>query len=227
MLTVSTFRSTSASRCGLIDRHPHLPLHAGRSPARTRRARSAARTSDSSSRSIRLRRSSRSAFMTLPFQPAHVGAGASAPRPATAPCSAITLTSALPTTAASAQRPTCGDLLGRRDPEAQRQRQIGVRPDPRDQRLGVGRDLVARAGDAEPGDHVEKSAPQLRRRPNPRVRRRRAQQEDRIEPGADEPTRGTARPPRPADRAPARRRRRRPRAASTNSASPIRRTGLA
>ena len=35
----------------------------------------------------------------------------------------------------------------------------------RDQRLGVGRHLVARAGDAEPGDHVEKPAPERPTRP--------------------------------------------------------------
>ena len=67
---------------------------------------------------------------------------------------------------------------------------------------------VARAGDAQPRDHVEKPAAELRRPPDPLIRRRRADQEYRIEAGVDQGRCAAARPPRPGSRAAARRPRR-------------------
>ena len=79
-----------------------------------------------------------------------------------------------------------GDVLGTRNAEAQRDRQRRVRADPFDQRLGARGDAIARPGHAQPRNAIQEPAPELGRLPDPLVRRRRAQQEDRIKTGGRE-----------------------------------------
>ena len=80
--------------------------------------------------------------------------------------------------------PTSAHVLGPRDAEARARSAAScargsAAPAPRRPSATA----IARAGHAEPRDAVQEPAPELRRLPNPRVGRRRAQQEDRIEPG--------------------------------------------
>ncbi len=75
------------------------------------------------------------------------------------PASAMTLTSALPTTAASAHRPTSRTCSGFRDAEAKGDRQVGDAPDAPHHLLRAVGERVARAGHAESRDGVQKAAP--------------------------------------------------------------------
>ena len=102
----------------LVDARARLASSRARSRARTPRARSAA--GRAARRARRCAGADRRARLT-PRSSASARTRRRAPATSRGvPCSAITFTSALPTTAASAERAGFGDLLGRRDAEADR-----------------------------------------------------------------------------------------------------------
>ena len=203
------------------------PSSAGRSRTRTRARSLSRRTSTSSTRSMSLRKSSSVGIERCVRQPTHVALR----RARSDPRDRARFGDHRHQRAADHGRVGVARRLRRRAPAARcRTRARSASTCAR----GCGapalrrrRDAIARAGHAQPRDPVQKPAAQLRRLLNPRVGRRRAQQEDRIDARRPPASRGTRRPLRSADRAPARRRRRpRPPAARTRS-MPMRRIGFA
>ena len=102
------------------------------------------------------------------------------------PLRAIVSTNALPTTAASAARQASATCCRARDAEADRNRKRRRGAYPLEQRRDVRGQPIAHARHTKSRNDIQKPSTELRRPSNPRIGRRRAYQEDRIQTGIDE-----------------------------------------
>ena len=176
----------SAGRC----RSPAVFFTRPTSSAQAARALSS-RTSCSSSSSMRFRRDRRCGLQAA-LQPAHVLARARGAR-RRRPCSRDTFDERAADDGGVGRAAGFGDVLRASRCRSRPQSAAAMRRGPARAAPATSEaSRVAHAGHAQPRDHVQKPASELRRPPDPRVGRRRADEEDRIEPGVDERLRGAA-----------------------------------